>query len=186
MIRIIFLLLLGCQHVVESEAERRKFGNSISTRDYEEHFKDHAFYRGYYGLVNTFQIRAKFLDYKTSELINRRKASLYQWSLDELQEQIQSTNSDAAASSVVFISFYSRERSSLKDWHVRITVDDVRYEADIDTADDVELFPFKDRWSDGYYAKFAIPTSQLESHIENSDVKLIVSSAKGGGKVTLK
>ena len=187
MIRIIvFFLFLGCQHVVESEAERQEFGHNISNRDYVQHFKNHAFYRGYSGLVNTFQIRAKFLDYKTIEYINRKKASLYQWSLDELQDQIQKTNADAAGNSVVFISFYSRSKGDLKDWHVHIMVDDIRYEAVIDEADDIKLFPFKDRWSGGYYAKFAIPTSQLESYLENSDVKLVITSEEGGGKVTLR
>ena len=187
LVPVFAIIVTGCQHTVRSQAEIKVFGSNISKTDYNFHFKKHSSHREYSGLENIFQMKAKFLSYKTLELINRKKASIYQWDTSKLEEQILKTNSTAASSSTVFISFYSRKLPDLKDWEVTIEVGDAKYKASLMEKKEVfgQVFPFHDDWSKGYYAKFLLPTTKLESDLAGLDVKLIVTSKIGGGFTSL-
>jgi len=183
------LVLLGCS------------SNQVTNRANEEYKLDRDDYlpvveaystsaKHYSGFQNIFSFHATVLNTKVYDFVIRRRATYFEWSLDNYRKERTLALADMQQKTKIFISFYAADddhndlNNEKSVWKIYLDSNGNRYSAKIEKVKDapaeiLDLYPYFDRWSKGYLAVFSVPTSV----IENFDARLVITGPAGEEEV---
>ena len=128
----------------------------------------------YEGLYNQFTYKGTLINSPIREAMLLKEADYFKWDPQQLQAERDKAAEKMAASTEVFLSFYTPERKNdnLTDsksiWRIYLDLGGKRYEGKARKArklfaEMATLFPYHTRWNTAYYIEFPVPTAEVEN-----------------------